>query len=377
MRTHRSLAHSESQTFSQYQEQEEQHTTHNNDNNTHYTPRKQNGKDFFEGVRSKLIAKEKAGTIPRWSPATLKEVTDAQVYTYFGPLPVARITRSNGQKVEEEIKPLDLSDPVFDLRVNAPPEAISYPYTSNAGHTPFKPGYKFEQSDALGAAAGIGGEEEWIKTPGSDSEAEDYKTHMRRVYESLDKKLQQVQMTAYKDSTSPVVTGQQQQQASGNNPAAAAAAAAGAALVGAAAPDPDPKIYSVLGDAEARLRKAADPEARAASQRAREEAVKLATATRHLAALHTTHASGLADKSVSELHASVAGLETEQDEDERERLNGGGVLSDEEVLELKAAAEAKRRVATWDQARFAALLQQQQGGNKKSSSSPSGGQSKA
>lgn len=42
------------------------------------------GKDFYEGVRALLIDKDNT---PRWSPATLAEVTDADVAAYFAPLP--------------------------------------------------------------------------------------------------------------------------------------------------------------------------------------------------------------------------------------------------------------------------------------------------
>ena len=43
------------------------------------------GKDFFEGVRSVLMDKEK-GVVPRWDPATLDEVTTADVEAHFAPL---------------------------------------------------------------------------------------------------------------------------------------------------------------------------------------------------------------------------------------------------------------------------------------------------
>ncbi len=41
------------------------------------------GHDFYEGVRALLIDKDNT---PRWSPATLAEVTDADVAAYFAPL---------------------------------------------------------------------------------------------------------------------------------------------------------------------------------------------------------------------------------------------------------------------------------------------------
>ena len=41
------------------------------------------GHDFYEGVRALLIDKDNA---PRWSPATLAEVTDDDVAAYFAPL---------------------------------------------------------------------------------------------------------------------------------------------------------------------------------------------------------------------------------------------------------------------------------------------------
>ncbi len=41
------------------------------------------GRDFYEGVRAAVIAKDRA---PRWQPAELAAVTDSQVAAYFAPL---------------------------------------------------------------------------------------------------------------------------------------------------------------------------------------------------------------------------------------------------------------------------------------------------
>ncbi|HVG81995.1 MAG TPA: enoyl-CoA hydratase/isomerase family protein [Methylomirabilota bacterium] len=41
------------------------------------------GKEFFEGVRAVVIDKDQR---PRWSPARLEDVTDAQIESYFAPL---------------------------------------------------------------------------------------------------------------------------------------------------------------------------------------------------------------------------------------------------------------------------------------------------
>jgi enoyl-CoA hydratase/carnithine racemase len=41
------------------------------------------GEDFYEGVRAVIVDKDNA---PRWHPATLAEVTDADVERHFAPL---------------------------------------------------------------------------------------------------------------------------------------------------------------------------------------------------------------------------------------------------------------------------------------------------
>lgn len=50
------------------------------------------GRDFYEGVRALLIDKDNT---PRWTPATLGEVTDADVAAYFAPLPDKELDLSN------------------------------------------------------------------------------------------------------------------------------------------------------------------------------------------------------------------------------------------------------------------------------------------
>jgi enoyl-CoA hydratase len=46
------------------------------------------GHDFFEGVRATIIDKDKN---PRWSPATLEGVRDAEIARYFEPLGAAEL----------------------------------------------------------------------------------------------------------------------------------------------------------------------------------------------------------------------------------------------------------------------------------------------
>jgi enoyl-CoA hydratase len=41
------------------------------------------GHDFFEGVRAVIVDKDNE---PRWNPATLADVSAAQVAAYFAPL---------------------------------------------------------------------------------------------------------------------------------------------------------------------------------------------------------------------------------------------------------------------------------------------------
>ena len=43
----------------------------------------QPGSDFYEGIRSVLIDKDHS---PKWSPATLEEVTDDMIQEYFAPI---------------------------------------------------------------------------------------------------------------------------------------------------------------------------------------------------------------------------------------------------------------------------------------------------
>ena len=42
------------------------------------------GHDFYEGTRAAVIDKDRA---PRWQPATLTEVSDAEIARHFAPLP--------------------------------------------------------------------------------------------------------------------------------------------------------------------------------------------------------------------------------------------------------------------------------------------------
>jgi enoyl-CoA hydratase len=42
------------------------------------------GHDFYEGVRAVIVDKDNA---PRWRPATLAEVSDAEIARHFAPLP--------------------------------------------------------------------------------------------------------------------------------------------------------------------------------------------------------------------------------------------------------------------------------------------------
>ena len=41
------------------------------------------GHDFYEGVRAVIVDKDNA---PRWQPATLADVSDAEVEQHFAPL---------------------------------------------------------------------------------------------------------------------------------------------------------------------------------------------------------------------------------------------------------------------------------------------------
>jgi enoyl-CoA hydratase len=44
------------------------------------------GHDFYEGVRAVIVDKDNT---PQWRPATLAEVTDAEIARHFAPLPDA------------------------------------------------------------------------------------------------------------------------------------------------------------------------------------------------------------------------------------------------------------------------------------------------
>ncbi len=46
------------------------------------------GHDFYEGIRAVLVDK---GDTPKWSPATLAEIDEARIDTYFAPLPGAEL----------------------------------------------------------------------------------------------------------------------------------------------------------------------------------------------------------------------------------------------------------------------------------------------
>jgi enoyl-CoA hydratase len=46
------------------------------------------GSDFYEGVRAVIVDKDNR---PRWQPATLADVSAAQVERYFAPLAAAEL----------------------------------------------------------------------------------------------------------------------------------------------------------------------------------------------------------------------------------------------------------------------------------------------
>ena len=50
------------------------------------------GHDFYEGVRAVIVDKDNA---PRWRPAALAEVSDAEIERHFAPLPGGEWTAPN------------------------------------------------------------------------------------------------------------------------------------------------------------------------------------------------------------------------------------------------------------------------------------------